>query len=98
MPLPGGSSKFKKAIPRFSKPVAGDVKLSYEFDQSGLRLFNAVKKFDYRSALVCADRLNVIIIFRHRRGALIVIFNHTHIYYFRCIVLYLFHQTLIFDA
>ncbi len=84
----------KKAIPRFQALLPDDVKLSYEFDQSGY-VINAVKSLLSEGAIgAILTGLMVLLFLGDPRGALIVIMTIPISIIAGILFLSLFHQTI----
>lgn len=84
----------KKAIPRFQALLPPDVKLSYEFDQSGY-VINAVKSLLSEGAIgAILTGLMVLLFLGDTRGALIVILTIPISIISGILFLSLFHQTI----
>ncbi len=84
----------KKALPRFQALLPPDVKLSYEFDQSGY-VINAVKSLLSEGAIgAILTGLMVLLFLGDPRGALIVILTIPISIIAGILFLSLFHQTI----
>jgi multidrug efflux pump subunit AcrB len=84
----------KKAIPRFQALLPPDVKLSYEFDQSGY-VINSVKSLLIEGAIgAILTGLMVLLFLGDPRGALIVIMTIPISIISGILFLSLFHQTI----
>lgn len=84
----------KKALPRFQSLLPPDVKLSYEFDQSGY-VINAVKSLLSEGAIgAILTGLMVLLFLGDPRGALIVIMTIPISIISGILFLSLFHQTI----
>ena len=84
----------KKAIPRFQALLPPDVKLSYEFDQSGY-VINAVKSLLSEGAIgAILTGLMVLFFLGDPRGAIIVILTIPISIIAGILFLSLFHQTI----
>ena len=84
----------KKSLPDMQDAIPGDIKVSYEFDQSGY-VISSLKSLLFEGGLgALLTGLMVLLFLGDRRGALIVVMNIPLALLSSATILYLFGQTV----